>query len=130
MWLSRVAFLLWSSVQRSRDRGFLVILRVPSNLYVHGSMGRVNGCVGLAIKSPKCVMRNVDAHTERKRERGRARERPSYLLRRLPPDFSSLYQQPSQSAARGKINFLLPDYIIGFRLECLLNILYQHSCWV
>lgn len=76
-------FLLWSSVQWSRDRGFLVILRVSSNLYVHGSMGRVNGCVGLAIKSPKCVMRNVDAHTERKRERGRARERPSYLLHSL-----------------------------------------------
>lgn len=83
VWLSREAFLLWSSVQWSRDGGILVIVRVSANLYVHGSMGRVNGCVGLAIKSPKCVMRNVDAHTERKRERGRARERPSYLLHSL-----------------------------------------------
>lgn len=86
----------------------------------------MNGRVGLDIKSPKCVMRNVDAHTER---RGREAELPTAFPHHLPPDFASpsLYQHPSQSAAREKINFLLPDYTIGFRLECQLNIPHQHS---
>ncbi len=46
----------------------------------------------------------------------------------LPHDFFSpaQYQHPSQSAAREKINFLLPDFIIRFRLECQLNIPHQH----
>lgn len=71
------------------------------------------------------------AHTERERERGMETEGrlPTILFHQhLPHDFSSpsLYQQSSQSAAREKINFLLPDYIIRFRLECQLNIPHQH----
>lgn len=56
------------------------------------------------------------------------RERETRPSKCLPRDFSSpsLYQHPSQSAAREKINFLLPDYIIRFRLKCRLNISYQH----
>ena len=89
-----------------------------------GARGRV------AIQSAECVMRNVDAQRE-KRERDGERGRgylPTIFLQHLPRGFSSpaQYQHPSQSAARGKINFLLPDYIIRLRLECHLNIPHQH----
>lgn len=129
--LSRVAFSLWSfTVRWCREGGILVIVWLPANLYVHRSMGRVNGWGRVAIESAECVMRNVDAQRE-KRERDGERKRgylPTTFLQHLPRGFSSpaQYQHPSQSAARGKINFLLPDYIIRFRLECHLNIPHQH----
>lgn len=124
-----LALVIYSSLV-SKGGGILVIVWLPANLYVHRSMGRVNGWGRVAIESAECVMRNVDAQRE-KRERDGERKRgylPTTFLQHLPRGFSSpaQYQHPSQSAARGKINFLLPDYIIRFRLECHLNIPHQH----
>ena len=136
--MSPVVLLHWSfTVQWCREGGISVILCVSSNLSVHRSMGHVSGYVGVAIESLECFMRNVDAQEERERERererGRGREREprlptTFLYPHLPHDFSSLslYQHPSQSAAREKINFLLPDYIIRLPSECQLNIPHQH----
>lgn len=103
---------------------FSGVEREASLSCVHKSTGCVNGRVGAAIESLEHVMRN-DAHTHTEKE-GML---PTILCHQhLPRDFSSLslYQQPSQSAAREKINFLLPDYIIRLRLECQLNIPHQH----
>lgn len=97
-------------------------------LNVHRSTVRVNRCVGVATESPERLMKN-NAHAERQRKGRREGRLPTiFCHQHLPRDFSSpsLYQHHSQSAAREKINFLLPDYIIRFRLECQLNIPHQH----
>lgn len=118
---------------------FSGLAREASLLRVHKSTGCVNGCVGVAIESLECVVRN-DAQREREepRQEGERAGYPQYSQSSIfvtifchehfLHDFSSpsLYQHPSQSAAREKINFLLPDYIIRFRLDCQLNIPHQH----
>lgn len=70
VWASRVVFLLWSfTVQWCREGGILVIVWVSGEFVwaqEHGACERVRG--GVAIESPECVMRNVDAKREKERE--------------------------------------------------------------
>ncbi len=72
--MSREAFLIWSfTVRWCREGGILVFLQFPcifvcaqehvAHEWVRG------GVVVVAIESPECVMRNVDAQRKGERER-------------------------------------------------------------